>query len=348
MAETVNLFSLDAYQYELPQELIAQTPCQPRDSSRLMVIDRKAESFSEIPFRELANFLQKGDSLVFNDTRVIPARLIGTRPGGGQTEIFLLKRHSLNTWEALSRPGRKLKPGTTVRFGENFSCDIVEDLLNGIKLVQFQWEGIFEEALERYGRIPLPHYIHREDDFEGDEAHYQTVYAAHLGSVAAPTAGLHFTHRLMDEMRQKGVSQHYLTLHVGLGTFKPVQTEDIRDHAMHREQFSITAETAHELNHRPENRRQVCVGTTCCRTLETIANQAGHITPGQYETNIFIHPGYTFKYVRSLLTNFHLPGSTLLMLVCALGGYELIKEAYRKAVQERYRFYSYGDAMLII
>lgn len=349
---TRNLFALEAYQYHLPQELIAQHPCTPRDRSRLLLVDRQAGNFSEIPFCELSNFLESGDSLVFNDTRVIPARLLGKRSQGGQAEIFLLKRLSLDTWEALGRPGRKLQPGSRVVFGERLSCEILEKGAEGTRIVRFQWEGIFEEVLSRYGRMPLPYYIHRSDeapseDEEEDEERYQTVYAKNPGAVAAPTAGLHFSEELLQGLHAKGVEQNRLTLHVGLGTFRPVQTDDIRQHPMHREAFFIDPETAERLNARKEGKRQVCVGTTSCRALEASSDERGRIIPGSYETNIFIYPGYEFRYVRSLLTNFHLPGSTLLMLVTAFAGYELVMEAYHKAIKDRFRFYSYGDAMLI-
>lgn len=345
---TRDLFTLAAYQYNLPSELIAQHPCHPRDSSRLLLVDRQAGSFSEIPFRELTDLLESGDSLVFNDTRVIPARLLGRRPNRGQAEIFLIKRLSLDTWEALARPGRKLKPGVRVDFGDRLACEIIEEGSEGIKIVRFEWQGVFEEVLSLYGQMPLPHYIQRTKEIHEDAERYQTVYAKNPGAVAAPTAGLHFSQELLEKLESKGIEQNRLTLHVGLGTFKPVQVDDIRLHPMHEEPFFIDAATAQRLNGRQEGKRQICVGTTCCRALEAAADPSGRIIPGNYETNIFIYPGYEFKYVRSLLTNFHLPGSTLLMLVSAFAGYELIREAYRKAILDRFRFYSYGDAMLIL
>lgn len=341
-------FSLASYQYDLPQELIAQFPCTPRDSSRLLVIDRQTGSMKELVFRELKDLLQAGDSLVFNDTKVIPARLVGLREGGGKTEVVLIKRLSVDTWEVLAKPGRKLRPGSRVVFGDKLSCLILETLALGTKIVRFQWVGIFEDVFSTYGRIPLPHYIERSSKLKIDEESYQTVYAANAGAVAAPTAGLHFTQALLDQLSDKRIGQSCVTLHIGLGTFKPVQTEDIRAHAMHSESFIITPETAQRLNARSSLHRQICVGTTCCRTLESAADSAGKISPGQYETDIFIYPGYQFKYVQALLTNFHLPCSTLLMLVCAFAGYDLIMQAYAKAIKERFRFYSYGDAMLIL
>lgn len=345
---THDLFNLEAYHYDLPPDLIAQAPCFPRDHSRLLVVDRQTGNIFEQSFRDLATLLQPDDSLVFNDTRVIPARLIGTRPQGGKTEIFLLKPLSNHQWEVLAKPGRKLKPGSQVIFGEHLSCQVIENLSEGTKIVQFTCQGEFTEALNLYGQMPLPHYIQRSDADQQDESTYQTVYAKNPGAVAAPTAGLHFTNELLQRLQAKGIHTHYLTLHVGLGTFKPVQTTDIRVHPMHKETFFITPETAQNLNQRPVAKRQICVGTTSCRALESAADAQGNIHAGSYETDIFIYPGYQFKYVQSLLTNFHLPKSTLLMLVCAFAGYELTMEAYHKAVKERFRFYSYGDAMLII
>lgn len=342
-------FALATYQYELPPELIAQAPCTPRDHSRLLVIERSTGNMREIVFRELTDFLKAGDSLVFNDTKVIPARLMGKREAGGQAEIFLLKRLTLDTWEALAKPGRKLRIGSEITFGDKLRCRILDTLAEGTKVVQFQWpSGTFEEALSLYGQMPLPHYIQRPEQRVEDETRYQTVYATHLGAVAAPTAGLHFTQEMLDQLKNKEVSQSHVTLHVGLGTFKPVQTDDIRSHPMHSEQFIISPQVATQLNQRSLQHRQICVGTTCCRALETAATPEGKIIPGQYETNIFIYPGYSFKYVQSLLTNFHLPGSTLLMLVSAFAGYELTMEVYARAIKDRFRFYSYGDAMLII
>lgn len=344
----MDLFSLSAYEFLLPPDLIAQHPAEPRDQSRLMIVNRQDGSLSEIRFCELADFLKPGDSLVLNDTKVIPARLLGKRSGGGHVEVFLLKRLSFDTWEALARPGKKLRLGSLVVFGEDFSCIVVEERESGNKILRFIWEGVFESALARYGKMPLPPYIRQGEPTPSDATSYQTVFAKTPGAVAAPTAGLHFTERLLKELSDHGIDQTWITLHVGLGTFRPVKTQDIRSHTMHRESFIITPEAAEKLNHVSTERRQICVGTTCCRTLESAATAEGKIVAGEHETDIFIYPGYQFKYVRSMITNFHLPGSTLLMLVCTFGGYELIMEAYAKAIEQRFRFYSYGDAMLIL
>lgn len=340
-------FALSSYQYHLPEELIAQYPCTPRDNSRLMIIKKSTGEISEVVFHELKDFLKKDDSLVFNDTKVFPARLIGNRESGGKAEIFLTRQISHDTWEALVKPGRKLPKGSRVVFGEELNCEIREIFSDGTREVRFNFHGDFQKLLMKYARIPLPLYIRREPEDHIDIERYQTVFAENTGSVAAPTAGLHFTPELLEDLSNKGVGQNKVTLHVGIGTFRPVKTEDIRHHCMHTEKIIITPETAQKLNTRPENGRQICVGTTCCRSVES-ANHNGLIVPGIHETNIFIYPGYQFQYVRNLLTNFHLSGSTLLMLTCAFGGYELVMEAYAKAVKEKFRFFSYGDAMLIL
>jgi S-adenosylmethionine:tRNA ribosyltransferase-isomerase len=342
-----SLFSLAAYQYELPKELIAQKPVEPRDSSRLMVINRNDSSIEIMKFGDLSDLLKCGDSFVFNDTRVIPARLLGRRLTGGAAEVFLLKERSLGIWEALVRPGKKVRFGEQVIFGDSFSCKVIEVMPNGNRLVQFSWEGEFSALLEKYGHVPLPQYIER-NDLPEDRERFQTIYAANPGAVAAPTAGLHFTEGLLARCIAKGVCQNTLTLHVGVGTFRPVQTADIREHQMHTEPFWITDRTASLLNSRSPCSRQICVGTTSCRALESASTSEGIIVPGSYETSIFIHPGYQFKYVQALLTNFHLPGSSLLMLVAAFGGYDLVMGAYARAIEEKFRFYSYGDAMLIL
>lgn len=344
---TKDLFALESYLYDLPQELIAQQAAEPRDSSRLLLIDRRSGNFRDLHFRDLKDLLSAGDSLVLNNTKVIPARLLGHRPSGGKVEVFLLKQLQDKLWSALVRPGRKLGLGERILIGDDFSCEIVAVLPDGSRHVQFSCEGEFYSQLDRYGHMPLPQYIQRDDN-NNDKERYQTVYATNSGAVAAPTAGLHFTSDLLQELNAKQVSQSYVTLHVGLGTFRPVQVPDIRSHQMHSEPFIITPEVAHTLNAKSTGRLQVCVGTTCCRTLESAADEHGVIQPGSHETDIFIYPGYRFKYVQAMLTNFHLPGSTLLMLVSAFGGYDLIMEAYAKAVKDRFRFYSYGDAMLII
>ncbi|MBA2728936.1 MAG: tRNA preQ1(34) S-adenosylmethionine ribosyltransferase-isomerase QueA [Parachlamydiaceae bacterium] len=339
--------ALSSYQFVLPKELIAQKALEQRDASRLMLIDRESGIISELAFRELADMLGPGDSLVLNNTQVIPARLLGKRPSGGQAEVFLLKELELGLWEAMVRPGRKLGIGERVHFSESFFCEIVAVHPNGNRQVKFFFEGDFFSLLDSHGHMPLPQYIHRSDE-PADKERYQTVFASEKGAVAAPTAGLHFTKEMLETLALNGVSQSQITLHVGLGTFKPVQVDDIREHNMHKEPFWISAETADQLNSRDKTKRQICVGTTCCRALESSASDQGIIIPGRHETEIFIYPGYRFKYVESLLTNFHLPGSTLLMLTAAFAGYDLIMEAYAKAVKDRYRFFSYGDAMLII
>jgi S-adenosylmethionine:tRNA ribosyltransferase-isomerase len=344
----IDLHSRSAYEYVLPEELIAQFPCVPRDHSRLMIIDRMSGAITEIPFYKLAEWMKPGDSLVFNDTKVIPARLIGHRPAGGKAEILLTSPNSDGTWNALAKPGRKIKNGTVIQFGEDFSCEVIDSFEDGSRRIRFTHSGNFEEALSKYGRMPLPHYIHKGDERADDKEWYQTVFASNPGAAAAPTAGLHFTQGLLNKLGDKGISQTRLTLHVGVGTFRPVQTEDIRNHAMHYERFIISPESADVLNARKKEATQICVGTTSCRALESAADSTGRIAAGDFETNIFIHPGYSFKHVRTLLTNFHLPGSTLLMLVSAFAGYELIREAYAKAIEKKFRFFSYGDAMLIV
>lgn len=343
-----DLFRLSSYQFDLPEELIAQYPVTPRDSSRLMVVDRKSGLIREIVFRELADFLGKGDMLVFNDTEVIPARLKGKRESGGEAEIFLTNRLDATTWIVMARPGRKLHVGVKVIFAPDFFCEIIEVLDDGRRVVRFFFEGLFEDALKAYGEIPLPHYIKRSSTEESDRERYQTIYAKNPGALAAPTAGLHFTKELLSKVQAKGVDQIHITLHVGLGTFKPVQVEDIRDHVMHHERVVVTEAAAEKLNAKKPENKQICVGTTCCRSLESACDEQGMIRSGEFDTNIFIYPGYQFKYVDHMLTNFHLPGSTLLMMVSAFAGYELIMEAYERAVKERYRFFSYGDAMLIL
>lgn len=342
------MYSLQPYLYDLPEDLIAQYPCEPRDSSRLLIVERKTGQMQEIVFHELSDFLEKGDRLVFNDTKVFPSRLLGTRPSGGKAEVFLTKQRSDRTWEAMVKPGKKLVLGSKVVFGDGFSCEIIEILPNGLRVVHFDFNGDLSAALEKFGQIPLPPYMKRSAIPELDKVSYQTVYAQHSGSLAAPTAGLHFTDSLLNQLDRKGIIRENITLHVGLGTFLPVKTDDIREHKMHFETFTISSKTSENLNNYPTTKRQICVGTTTCRALESAATVEGFIQPGKYETDIFIYPGYTFKYVKHLLTNFHQPGSSLLMLVCAFASPELIKEAYAKAIKERFRFFSYGDAMLIL
>lgn len=341
------MFDLSAYQYSLPQELIAQYPSSPRDHSRLMIIERNTGNISEIVFHDIVNLLKEPDSLVFNDTKVIPLRLFGRKSTGAHVEMLLTRRITEDTWECLARPGRRLHPGTQVSFSGDFFCEIIETKSDGSKVVRFHYSEDFHTLLETHGQIPLPHYMKR--DFEAsDRQNYQTTYASQEGAAAVPSAGLHFTPELLKELSDRSVSQTTVTLHVGVGTFRPVKAKDIRDHPMHTEHFFIKEEAAQKLNQRSPNGKQIIVGTTTCRALESAATDTGIISSGEYDTNIFIYPGYQFKYVRGLLTNFHLPGSSLLMLVCAFAGYDLTMEAYAKAIKDRYRFYTYGDAMLII
>lgn len=334
------------FDYYLPEELIAQTPLAQRDASRLMVLPRQQGACSHRHFFELPSLLRKGDLLVFNDTRVIPARLHGRkRDTGAKVEVFLLKRLDLDRWETLVRPGRKLRPGTEVVFSDELSAVIEDTTEFGGRIVRFCWQGVFEEILQRFGEVPLPPYIHEKLP---DPERYQTVYARENGSAAAPTAGLHFTPELLSQLREQGIQTAYVTLHVGLGTFRPVAVESIQDHVMHSEQYAISAETAALVNEtRRQGGRVIAVGTTAVRTLET-AGQSGQLQPCSGFTNIFIYPGYEYKIIDGLITNFHLPKSTLLMLVSALAGRERVLAAYKEAVEQRYRFFSFGDAMFIL
>ena len=335
------------FYYDLPQELIAQDPLEDRSSSRLMLLNKKTGEISHEVFRNLPAYLNPGDCLVLNNTRVIPARLLGVREGTlGKVEVLLLKRQSDGVWETLVKPGKKCRPGARLSFGEGLlKAEVLEVVEDGNRLVRFEYDGIFEEILDRLGQMPLPPYItHQLKDRE----RYQTVYAKYDGSAAAPTAGLHFTPELLDTIREKGVSVAEVTLHVGLGTFRPVKVEDVTEHHMHSEYYRITEETAAVINRaRAQGGRIICVGTTSCRTLESAAEEDGTIPASEGWTDIFIYPGYRFKATDALITNFHLPESTLLMLVSALAGKEHIMEAYRQAVAKRYRFFSFGDAMFI-
>lgn len=334
------------FYYDLPQELIAQTPLERRDGSRLLTLDRETGETEDHYFYDLPRFLRPGDCLVLNNSRVLPARLIGHRPTGGAVEILLLVDKGGDTWECLVRPGKKLRAGARVSFGEGrLQAEITEVLPDGNRLVHFTYEGIFLEVLEELGRMPLPPYIKAELQ---DQERYQTVYSKVVGSAAAPTAGLHFTPELMDEIRAMGVRLCYVTLHVGLGTFRPVKEEEITDHEMHSEYCVIPQETADIINETKRNGgRCICVGTTSCRTLESWTGEDGVVKATGGWTDIFIYPGYRFKVMDALITNFHLPESTLIMLVSALAGREHILNAYRHAVEERYRFFSFGDAMFI-
>ena len=335
------------YYYELPQELIAQDPLEDRSSSRLMVLDKETGAVSHHVFREITSFLNPGDCLVLNNTKVIPARLMGVREEtGGAVEVLLLKRHAGDVWECLVKPGKKARPGTRLAFGEGLLHAQVEDVVeDGNRLIRFFYDGIWEEVLDRLGEMPLPPYITHKLQ---DKNRYQTVYAKFEGSAAAPTAGLHFTPELLKEIQGMGVDLAYVTLHVGLGTFRPVKVENVKEHHMHSEYYQVNAEAAEKINRAKENgHRVICVGTTSCRTVESASDENGHLEECCDNTDIFIYPGYRFKVLDALITNFHLPESTLVMLVSALAGREHVLAAYEEAVKERYRFFSFGDAMLI-
>ncbi len=335
------------FYYDLPQELIAQTPIEKRDASRLMTLDRVTGAWGHHHFYDLPEFLRPGDCLILNDSRVLPARLLGQRlPGGGSCEVLLLIDRGEKTWECLVRPGRKMKPGTKLSFGNGeLTAEVTEELPGGNRLVRFDYEGIFLEVLERLGKMPLPPYIKEELQ---DSERYQTVYSKVLGSAAAPTAGLHFTKELMDHIQAMGVKIGYVTLHVGLGTFRPVKEEEITDHEMHSEYCVVPQETADLINRtKAGGGRCICVGTTSCRTLESWANPDGTMEAKAGWTDIYIYPGYRFKVMDGLVTNFHLPESTLVMLVSAFAGREHVLAAYAEAVREKYRFFSFGDAMFI-
>lgn len=336
------------FDYHLPPELIAQEPATPRDSSRLLVVHRRTGDLEHRSFREIGEFLASGDLLVTNDTRVIPARLIGERPGtGGRVEVFLLRQLDQNRWQTLVKPGRRLRRGSAVSFGGGLLTGrIVAEAPEGLREVEFTWKGDWHELLARLGQVPLPPYITAP---LADAERYQTVYARAEGSVAAPTAGLHFTSELLATLAAQGITQAFLTLHVGLGTFRPVQVEEVEAHQMHEEYYEVTPAAAAAMNSaKARGGRLIAVGTTSCRTLETVAGGKGEIPAGTGWTNIFMYPGYRFKTVDALVTNFHLPKSTLLMLVSAFAGRDLIMRAYQEAIRERYRFYSFGDAMLIL
>ena len=332
------------FTYELPKELIAQHPMEPRDHSRLLVVDRKTGALEHKHFYDIIDYLNPGDLMVFNDTRVIPARLHGVKTTGAHVEVFLLTRLNGTDWEVLVKPGRKLQEGAEIKFSDELSCKIVEKTDFGGRIAHFIFNGIFEEILDRLGETPLPPYIteHLED-----KERYQTVYSKELGSAAAPTAGLHFTKELLQRIKDKGVEEVFVTLHVGLGTFRPVSEAVVENHQMHSEFYTITPEAAEAINRaKAAGRRIVAVGTTSVRTLEA-AGADGEIKPGGNWTKIFIYPGYKYRYVDALITNFHLPQSTLLMLVSAFASREIMLDTYKVAVQERYRFFSFGDAMFI-
>ena len=332
--------------YDLPEELIAQTPLERRDGSRLMVLNRETGEIRHKHFYDVIDYLNPGDCLVMNDSRVLPARLMGHRPTGGVVEVLLLRDLGNKRWECLCKPGRKMQVGSEVIFGDGELTAVVREVReDGNRVVEFKYEGIFLEVLERLGKMPLPPYIKEELQ---DQERYQTVYSREVGSAAAPTAGLHFTKELLEKIREKGVNEAFVTLHVGLGTFRPVKAEEVTDHHMHSELCMMTAETANMLNETKRNGgRIICVGTTSCRTLESLVNDDGTFEAKSGWTDIFIYPGYTFKAMDALVTNFHLPESTLVMLVSAFAGREHVLNAYEEAVKQRYRFFSFGDAMFI-
>ena len=336
------------FNYNLPQELIAQVPIKNRDESRLMVLDKKNKTIEHKIFKDIINYLKPGDCLVRNNTKVIPARLYGIKEGTGiNVEFLLLNRIEGDYWEVMVRPGRRLKEGTKVIFGNGIlQAEILEIMNGGNRKVKFTYEGIFNEILDKIGLMPLPPYIHEKLK---EKDRYQTVYAKYEGSAAAPTAGLHFTNELLEEIRQKGIDIANVTLHVGIGTFRPVKEEHVEEHAMHTEHFYIKQEDVEKINKaKKEGHRIIAVGTTSCRVLESIADENGYVKPIEADTGIFIYPGYKFKCIDGLITNFHLPESTLIMLVSALAGKDYIMHAYEEAVKEKYRFFSFGDAMAIL
>ena len=342
----VDLLNTKSYFYDLPEELIAQTPAEPRDSSRLLVYHKSSGEIEHKIFRDVLDYLKPGDVLVVNNTRVLPARLYGKKESGAQIEVLLLKRIDLNTWETLAKPGKRLKVGTEIIFSENLKGKIKSDTDFGGKIIEFEFDGVFEDIISKCGVMPLPPYIHKQYK---DKERYQTVYNKITGSSAAPTAGLHFTNELLEKIRAKGVEIIEVLLHVGLGTFRPVNENSILEHKMHSEYIEVTSENATKLNNaKREGRRIIAVGTTSVRVLESATDNNGIIHACQKETDIFIYPGYKFKMVDGLITNFHLPESTLIMLVSAFIGYDETMKMYNTAVASRYRFFSFGDATLLI
>lgn len=336
------------YYYDLPQELIAQDPLEDRSSSRLMFLNKKTGELSHHSFKDVIDFLNPGDCLVLNNTKVIPARLIGHKEEtGGTVEVLLLKRKENDQWETLVKPGKKARPGAKIVFGDGLlKAEVLDVLEEGNRLIQFTYDGIFEEVLDKLGEMPLPPYITHKLQ---DKNRYQTVYAKYEGSAAAPTAGLHFTPELLSQIEKKGIRLAYVTLHVGLGTFRPVKEENLTNHHMHSEFYQVTKEATDIINQTKEaGGRVICVGTTSCRTIESAAGADGKVVPGSANTEIFIYPGYQFKVLDGLITNFHLPESTLIMLVSALAGREHVLHAYETAVENKYRFFSFGDAMIIL
>ena len=335
------------FYFDLPQELIAQDPLEDRSASRLLHLDKLTGEVSHHIFKEVPGFLKPGDCLVLNNTKVIPARLLGQRESGGHVEVLLLSRKESDVWETLVKPGKKCKPGTRLSFGDGLlKAEVLETLEDGNRKIRFFYDGIWEEVLDRLGEMPLPPYITHKLK---DKNRYQTVYAKYEGSAAAPTAELHFTKELLAQIEEQGIKIVYVTLHVGLGTFRPVKEENVLDHHMHSEWYQVSPEAAQTINEtRAAGGRVICVGTTSCRTIESAADESGKVLAGSGDTQIFIYPGYRFKVVDGLITNFHLPESTLVMLVSALAGREHVLSAYQEAIRERYRFFSFGDAMIII
>jgi len=335
------------FYYDLPEQLIAQTPLENRANSRLLVLNKESGEISHTKFFELKKYLKSGDCLVLNNTRVLPARIYGIREDtGAVVEFVLLKQKEINVWECLAGPGKKAKTGHNFKFSDKLSATVTQVLENGNRILQFSAKGDFFAVLDEVGQMPLPPYIKEKLN---DKERYQTVYSKELGSAAAPTAGLHFTNEILEELKQMGVNIAYVTLHVGLGTFRPVKVEDVTKHKMHSEQYFVSREAADIINNTKTNGgRVICVGTTSCRTIESVAQKYGEIKDSSGDTEIFIYPGYSFKCMDALITNFHLPESTLIMLVSAFAGYESTMNAYKSAVEEEYRFFSFGDAMLII
>lgn len=343
----MNSLKTSDFYFDLPEELIAQDPLEDRSSSKLLVLDKTTGATEHHIFKEIGSFLNPGDCLVLNNTKVIPARLYGAREAtGGAVEVLLLKRNADDVWETLVKPGKKCKPGTRLVFGDGrLKAEVLETVDEGNRLIKFEYEGIWEEVLDSLGEMPLPPYITHKLQ---DKNRYQTVYAKYEGSAAAPTAGLHFTKELLAEIEAKGVKICYVTLHVGLGTFRPVKAENILEHHMHTEVYQVTEEAAKMINEtKAAGGRVICVGTTSCRTIESASDESGIVHAGNGDTSIFIYPGYKFKVLDALITNFHLPESTLVMLVSALAGRENVLNAYNEAIKERYRFFSFGDAMFI-
>ena len=334
------------FYFDLPDELIAQTPLEKRDESRLMCLNKNTGEIEHRKFNELLDFLGENDVLVLNNTRVIPARIFGEKENtGGKVEFLLLKRMEDDSWEVLVKPGKKAKPGDTIVFSDELKANVLRVGDEGARIVKFEYEGVFEEILDRVGNMPLPPYI---TERLKDKERYQTVYSKYQGSAAAPTAGLHFTKEMLGKLKEKGVQIEFVTLHVGLGTFRPVKVDNVLEHKMHSEYYEVSVETARNLNkYKQENKRVIAVGTTSCRTLESATDENGMIKEGKGWTEIFIYPGYQFRMVDSLITNFHLPESTLIMLVSTLAGKEETLKAYEEAVKEKYRFFSFGDAMFI-